>query len=154
MKAVIQRVRRASVKVGDEVVAEIGQGLLILLGVGRGDGEEEARWLAEKIVRLRLFDDTQGKLNRSLLDVGGEALVVSQFTLYGNVRKGLRPSFDQAADPTRAKALYEKLIDNLISLGVKTSAGVFQARMLVTLENDGPVTLIVESPSFRLETRD
>lgn len=146
MKAVIQRVRRASVKVGDDVVAEIGPGLLILLGVGREDGEEQVRWLAEKIVRLRLFDDAQGRLNRSLLEVGGEALVVSQFTLYGDTRKGLRPSFDQAADPGRARGLYQKLIDNLISLGVKTSAGVFQARMLVALENDGPVTLIVESP--------
>lgn len=112
MRAVIQRVRKASVQVGAKRVAE-------------------------------------GKLNCSLLEVGGEALVVSQFTLYGNVRKGLRPSFDQAADPTRAKALHEKLIDNLISLSVKTSAGVFQTRMLVTLENDGPVTLIVESPSGR-----
>lgn len=153
MKAVIQRVRKASVRVGAECVAEIGRGLLILLGVGREDGEEEARWLAEKIARLRLFDDREGKLNHSLLEVGGEALVVSQFTLYGDVRKGLRPSFDRAADPERARALYEKLIDNLRALGVQTSAGVFQARMLVQLENDGPVTLIVETPSGRQETR-
>lgn len=138
--------------VGGERVAEIGPGLLILLGIGKEDGEEQVRWLAEKTAHLRIFEDADGRMNRSLLDTGCEALVVSQFTLYGDLRKGRRPSFDQAADPVKARALYEKFIDNLRTLGVKTSRGVFQAKMLVALENDGPVTLIVESPSFRPET--
>jgi len=146
MRAVVQRVRRASVTVGQERVAEIGQGLLVLLGVAKEDGEEQARWLAEKIAQLRIFEDAEGKMNRSLLEVGGEALIVSQFTLYGDARKGRRPSFDHAADPEKARALYEKFIDNLTKLGIQTSWGVFQAKMLVHLENDGPVTLILESP--------
>jgi len=146
MRAVVQRVHRASVTVGGERVAGIGPGLLIFLGVKRGDGEEQARWLAEKIAHLRIFEDTGGRMNRSLLDVGGEALIVSQFTLYGDARKGRRPSFDQAADPEAARVLYERFIAHLTTLGVPTSCGVFQARMLVSLENDGPVTLILESP--------
>jgi len=146
VRAVVQRVRKAGVRVEGMLHAEIGPGLLILLGVGQEDDEGRTLWLAEKVARLRIFDDAQEKLNRSLLDVGGEALVVSQFTLYGDVRKGLRPSFDKAADPAKARELYEKFVDNLTALGVKTSTGVFQTRMLITLENDGPVTLFIESP--------
>ncbi len=146
MRAVVQRVRRAWVMVDETRVAEIGRGLLVLLGVAKGDGEEQARWLAEKIAQLRVFEDDAGKMNRSLLEMGGEALIVSQFTLYGDARKGRRPSFDQAADPEKARALYEKFIDNLATLGIQTSQGMFQAKMLVSLENDGPVTLILESP--------
>jgi D-aminoacyl-tRNA deacylase len=147
MKAVVQRVHRASVHVGDELVAEIGPGLLTLLGIGREDSEQEVDWLMRKITALRIFEDTDGKMNLSLTDVKGEHLIVSQFTLMSETRKGNRPSFIDAARPEKAKPLYEKALEISRSLGVVTSGGRFQAAMRVTLENDGPVTVIVETPA-------
>ena len=145
MRAVVQRVARASVTVDGDTVGQIGQGLMILLGVTHGDGEEQARWLAHKIAGLRIFDDEEGKMNRSLLDVGGSALVVSQFTLYGDCRKGKRPSFTGAALPEVAERLYERFVSLLGEAGVdQVESGIFGARMRVEIHNDGPVTLILE----------
>jgi D-tyrosyl-tRNA(Tyr) deacylase len=145
MKAVVQRVSKASVTVDSQVVGSIGPGLMILLGVTRGDGEEQAHWLANKIAGLRIFEDEEGKMNRSLLDVGGSALVVSQFTLYGDCRKGRRPSFTHAAHPEIAEPLCERFITLLREAGVsQVESGVFGAYMQVEIHNDGPVTLIVE----------
>jgi D-tyrosyl-tRNA(Tyr) deacylase len=146
MRAVIQRVTKASVSVDGQIVGAIGRGVLVLLGVTHDDDEAQARWLAEKVVNLRLFEDDAGKLNLSLLESGGEILVVSQFTLYGDCRKGRRPSFAAAAEPQVAKALYERFVDSLKALGPQVSSGVFQAHMAVELVNDGPVTLIVDTP--------
>ena len=145
MRAVVQRVSRARVVVGDEVVGQIGPGLLVLLGVARADTVEQAGWLADKIVGLRIFADADGKMNRGLADVGGEALVVSQFTLYGDCQKGRRPSFVDAAPPEIAIPLYEKFLEAVRALGIRTATGRFGAMMQVELVNDGPVTLIVES---------
>ncbi len=145
MRAVIQRVTRASVVVENHVVGRIGLGLLILLGVARGDEEADARYLVEKFTTLRVFDDGQGKMNLSLTDVGGAVLVVSQFTLLGNVQKGRRPGFDNAAPPDCARALYELAIQELRARGVAVETGLFGAHMRVDLENDGPVTFILES---------
>jgi D-tyrosyl-tRNA(Tyr) deacylase len=145
MRAVVQRVRRSRVVVGDEVVGEIGLGLLVLLGISHQDTPEQARWLAEKIIGLRIFEDTDGKMNLGLLDVQGAVLVVSQFTLYGDCRKGRRPSFIEAAPPQVAIPLYEVFIQALKAEGVPTATGRFGAMMQVELVNDGPVTLIVES---------
>jgi len=145
MRAVVQRVSEASVSVGEEVVGEIGRGLLVLLGVGKGDREEDARSLAERIAHLRIFSDDQGKMNRSLLDVGGEALVVSQFTLYGDARGGRRPSFSQAAPAAEADRLYRVFIDRLAGLGLSVQEGRFGAMMAVRLTNDGPVTLLLDT---------
>lgn len=144
MRAVVQRVSHASVTVDGEVVGSIGSGLAILVGVTHGDGADEADWLARKITGLRIFEDRAGKLNLSLLDVAGQALVVSQFTLYGDVRKGRRPSFVDAARPEKAEPLIQRFADTLSQLGVATEMGVFGAHMLVEIHNDGPVTLIVE----------
>lgn len=144
MRALIQRVTFARVSVEGREVAAIGPGLLVLLGVGQGDGDEQARFLAEKIATLRIFGDDQGKFNRSLLDVGGEALVVSQFTLYGDARKGRRPSFTDAASPDLAAPLVERFADFLRAQGVPTRTGEFGAHMLVELANDGPVTIWLE----------
>lgn len=144
MKAVIQRVSSASVTVADQVVGQIGQGLLVLLGVEKGDGEAPADWLAEKIVSLRLFEDEAGKMNRSLQDSGGAVLAVSQFTLAGNCTKGRRPSFDTAAPPDQARQLYDYFVEALKRQGVAVQTGVFQADMQVALVNDGPVTFILE----------
>lgn len=144
MRALIQRVTFARVSVDGREVAAIGPGLLVLLGVGQGDGDEQARFLAEKIATLRIFGDDQGKFNRSLLDVGGEALVVSQFTLYGDARKGRRPSFTDAAPPDLAAPLVERFADFLRAQGVLTRTGEFGAHMLVELANDGPVTIWLE----------
>lgn len=144
MRALIQRVTFARVSVDGREVAAIGPGLLVLLGVGQGDGDEQARFLAEKIATLRIFGDDQGKFNRSLLDVGGEALVVSQFTLYGDARKGRRPSFTDAAPPDLAAPLVERFADFLRAQGVPTRTGEFGAHMLVELANDGPVTIWLE----------
>ncbi len=144
MRALLQRVRRGSVNVNGQTVAEIGPGLVILLGVGHGDGEEQARYLAEKIAHLRIFDDEQGKLNRSILEIGGEALVVSQFTLYADTRKGRRPSFVDAALPEVASPLVLRFAELLTELGVPTQTGVFGAHMLVEIHNDGPVTIWLE----------
>lgn len=144
MRAVVQRVRKASVSVGDEVVGAIGPGLVVLLGVKNGDTEAEARWLANKIANLRIFSDQEGKFNLSALDVGGEALVVSQFTLYADARKGRRPSFTEAAPPEVAEPLVEKFVEFLRAEGLKVETGRFGAMMLVEIHNDGPVTIILE----------
>jgi D-tyrosyl-tRNA(Tyr) deacylase len=146
MRAVCQRVSRAAVQVGDEVVGAIGPGLCILLGVAREDGAAEAERLAGKVARLRIFEDEQGRFDRSLLDVAGAALVVSQFTLLADSRrqKGTRPDFSKAARPEVAEPLYERFCDALRDLGVPVQRGVFGARMSVELVNDGPVTIILD----------
>jgi len=145
MRAVLQRVSHARVLVDGRVTGEIAAGLVILLGVGQGDTTEAAAYLAEKTAHLRIFDDDQGKMNRSLLDVGGAALVVSQFTLYGDARGQRRPSFIRAAPPEEGKRLYEEFVRALRALGVRVETSVFQARMSVELSNDGPVTLLLDS---------
>src|SRR5437868_4347717 len=145
MRVVVQRVRRARVTVGDEVVGEIGPGLLVLLGVTHSDTIDNARWLAEKTVGLRIFADDEGKMNRSVADVGEGVLVVSQFTLYGDCSKGKRPSFITAAPPEIAIPLYEGFVDAVRALGVAAATGRFGAMMDVELINAGPVTLILES---------
>ncbi len=144
MRLVLQRVRRGRVSVEGQTVAEIGPGLVILAGVGHGDGEAEARWLAEKCAGLRVFEDGQGKTNLSLLDVGGEALVVSQFTLHADASKGRRPSFVAAAAPEVAEPLIRLFGETLRAQGVPTSMGAFGAHMLVEIDNDGPVTILLE----------
>ena len=145
MRAVIQRVSRARVDVDGKTVGETGPGLLILLGVGRNDTSADADYLAKKIAGLRIFEDDAGKMNRSLLDVGGAALVVSQFTLWGDCRKGRRPSFIDAAPPEQAEALYLEFTAKFSSQGIVTATGRFGAMMEVHLVNDGPVTLILDS---------
>ena len=147
MRAVIQRVRNASVTVDGVVTGSIEQGLLILLGVTDGDTEKQGQWLASKLANLRIFPDDEGKMNRSLMDVGGGALVVSQFTLYGDCRKGRRPSFVGAAHPEIAEPLYERFCEQIESEGVgRVERGVFGAMMDVQLLNDGPVTLVIDTP--------
>jgi D-tyrosyl-tRNA(Tyr) deacylase len=145
MRAVAQRVSRASVTVDGRVTGEIGPGLVILLGVGREDTSRVAASMAEKLVNLRIFEDDQGKMNRSLLDVKGAALVVSQFTLYGDARGQRRPSFISAAPPEKAKALYEEFTVAIEGLGVSVATGVFQTMMSVELVNEGPVTILLDS---------
>ncbi len=144
MRIVVQRVRQGSVSVEGKLIAQIHQGVVLLVGIGMQDSEEKARFLAEKVAHLRIFEDQHGKMNRSLLDVGGEALVVSQFTLYADTRKGRRPSFTEAALPDQAKPLVECFAQHLQRLGVPTQSGQFGANMLVTIENDGPVTILLE----------
>ncbi len=145
MRAVVQRVSRARVTVEERVAGEIGTGLMILLGVGRDDSPEAAATMAEKVANLRIFEDDQGKMNRSLLDVKGAALVVSQFTLYGDARGQRRPSFISAAPPEQAAALYEAFNKALRGLGVTVATGIFQATMSVELVNEGPVTILLDS---------
>jgi D-aminoacyl-tRNA deacylase len=145
MRALIQRVNHASVVVNQEVVGQIGQGLLILLGIGQGDGEAQVKTLVEKIVQLRIFEDEAGKMNRSLLDVQGEVLVVSQFTLYADTRKGRRPNFIRAAHPTVAESLFEQFKASVAQYGVPTASGVFGAFMDVQLCNYGPVTIWLDT---------
>jgi D-tyrosyl-tRNA(Tyr) deacylase len=145
MRAVVQRVTEARVEVSGETVGQIGPGLLVLLGVARDDTEADADYLAEKTTLLRIFDDEQGKMNRSLLDIGGAMLVVSQFTLYGDVRRGRRPSYTDAAGPEKANELYRYFVDVVRGLGIKVETGVFQAMMKVSLVNDGPVTILLDS---------
>lgn len=145
MRAVLQRVSEARVRVGGEIVGEIAQGLLVLLGVGQGDAAADARFLADKIVGLRIFEDAQGKMNLSVEDVGGSLLVVSQFTLYGDCRQGRRPGFSAAAPPEQANALYEQFVGMLRGRGLRVATGVFQAEMTVALVNEGPVTLLLDS---------
>ena len=145
MRALIQRVRYAKVGIGGQTHSEIGTGLLVFLGVCREDEGKDASSLARKTARLRVFPDAAGKLNLSLLEMGGEALVVSQFTLYGDCSKGLRPGFERAAPAAQAKELYEKFIAELTGEGIPVKSGVFQVDMLVELANDGPVTLLLES---------
>ncbi len=145
MRAVIQRVRQARVSVDGRIVGEIGAGVVVLLGVGKGDSKEAAQYLAEKTAKMRIFEDADGKMNVSVLESGGAALVVSQFTLYGDLSRGRRPGFERAAPPAEANRLYEEYIVCLKSLGVRIQTGVFQAHMVVELENDGPVTILIDS---------
>jgi D-tyrosyl-tRNA(Tyr) deacylase len=144
MRALLQRVKHGKVSVDEKPIAEIGHGLVILLGVGHADGEEQARFLAKKIAMLRIFEDAQGKTNLSILDVGGSAIVVSQFTLYADTHKGRRPSFTDAALPEVAAPLVKKFAAFLAAQGVPTQTGEFGAHMLVEIENDGPVTIWLE----------
>jgi D-tyrosyl-tRNA(Tyr) deacylase len=144
MRVVLQRVSRGSVSIDSKIIAEIGLGLVILLGVGHKDGDEQIDYLVNKITHLRIFEDDQGKINRSLLDVGGAAIVVSQFTLYADTRKGRRPSFTDAASPEIASPLVDRFADKLADLGVPTQTGEFGAHMQVEIDNDGPVTIWLE----------
>ncbi len=145
MRAVVQRVSESHVSVDGEIIGEIGKGLLVLLGVADGDDAGSADWLAEKIANLRIFEDGAGKMNLSLLETGGQMLVISQFTLLGDCRKGRRPSFVHAAGPEKANELYEYFVDQVRRKGIEVQTGRFRAMMAVSLVNDGPVTLIVES---------
>jgi D-tyrosyl-tRNA(Tyr) deacylase len=145
MRAVVQRVREAAVEVEGSVVSSIGRGLLVLLGVGRDDGPADVRYVAGKILDLRVFDDEQGRMNRAVGEVGGAVLVVSQFTLYGDARKGRRPSFDQAAPPDLGRELYEAVAHELAAADLPVRTGVFGAVMQVRLVNDGPVTILLDS---------
>ena len=145
MRALLQRVSRASVRVDGQVVGQIGQGLMVLLGIGQGDSEKQVKWLADKIVQLRIFEDDEGKMNRSLLDIQGEILVVSQFTLYADTRRGRRPGFTSAAPPALAIPLYEQCKSTLASYGLTVASGIFGATMSVQLHNEGPVTIWLDS---------
>lgn len=145
MRGVIQRVSRASVTIDGEITGKIKQGLVVLLGIRAKDGKRDVEWMAEKVVHLRIFEDQQGKMNRSLTDIDGEMLIISQFTLYGDCRKGRRPGFSNAAPPEQAEPLYEEFIDAVQQHGITTATGTFQADMAVELVNDGPVTLLLDS---------
>ncbi|KLU58728.1 D-tyrosyl-tRNA(Tyr) deacylase [Peptococcaceae bacterium CEB3] len=145
MRSVVQRVKEASVKVDGVVVGAIGPGLLVLLAVGENDGESDLAWMVEKIAGLRIFADEEGKMNRSVEDSDGEVLLVSQFTLFGDCRKGKRPSFSRAAAPERAKKIFEDVVAAVKGKGISVATGVFQAEMEVGLVNDGPVTLLLDS---------
>ena len=145
MKALLQRVSQASVSVAGEEVGRIGEGLAVLLGVATGDTEEDAKFLFQKIINLRIFTDAAGKFNLSLIDTGGELLVISQFTLLADARKGRRPSFDQAAPPGQAAALFEYFVGLARGSGLKVATGRFQAHMMVEIHNDGPVTIMLDS---------
>ena len=145
MRVVLQRVRAGRVSVANRTVAEIGPGLVILLGIAPDDGDEQARFLAEKIANLRIFEDEEGKMNRSILDTGSACIVVSQFTLYADTRKGRRPSFTEAASPEIARPLVERFAALLSARGIPTQTGEFGAHMLVDIKNDGPVTILLEA---------
>jgi D-tyrosyl-tRNA(Tyr) deacylase len=144
VRVLIQRVSRARVAVGQDTVGEIGRGLCVFLGVGKQDNEQNADFFADKVRNLRVFDDEQGKMNRSVADIGGDVLLVSQFTLYGDCRKGNRPSFTDAAPAEQAEQLYQRVAERLREAGLKVATGRFQAHMQVSLVNDGPVTLVLE----------
>jgi len=146
MRVVLQRVKEARVEVAGTTVGAISTGLLILIGVASTDTQQDADYLADKVIYLRIFPDEEGRMNRSILEVGGSLLVVSQFTLYGDCRKGRRPSFDRAAPPEEARRLYEYFIERLTSRNIIVQTGVFQAEMQIHLVNDGPVTFILDSP--------
>jgi D-tyrosyl-tRNA(Tyr) deacylase len=145
MRAVVQRVNRASVTVNHEITGEIGPGLLVLLGVGTGDTRTDADYLADKTIGLRIFEDPGGKMNLSVVDIGGAVLAVSQFTLYGDVRRGKRPSFDGAAPPQSARELYEYFVEKIRGAGLRCETGRFQEMMQVELVNEGPVTILLDS---------
>ncbi|MBU0731164.1 MAG: D-tyrosyl-tRNA(Tyr) deacylase [Proteobacteria bacterium] len=145
MRAVVQLVSKAKVTVNDKTTGEIGQGLLVLLGVNQNDSEKDAAYLAEKIIHLRIFQDENGLMNRSVQDVGGSVLIVSQFTLFGDCRKGRRPSYSKAAPPEKAKHLYEFFTRQVQEMGINTATGEFQAMMHVSLTNNGPVTILLDS---------
>ncbi len=145
MRSVVQRVKRASVTVNGERVGSIAAGLLVLLAVGQEDGSDDVRWMIDKLTGLRIFEDHGGKMNCSVLDIDGEILIVSQFTLYGDCRKGKRPSFSTAASPEQAKALFDQCVEGIRNYEIKVETGVFQAEMEVELVNDGPVTILLDS---------
>jgi len=145
MRAVIQRVKEAKVEVNGDIIGKIGEGFLVLLGVGKDDTEEDVRYLADKVLGLRIFEDEAGKMNLSITDVKGEILAVSQFTLYGDSRKGRRPSFDEAAPPDVAERLYELFVEEIRKSGIKVETGKFRALMDVHLVNSGPVTILLDS---------
>lgn len=145
MRAVVQRVTKSSVTVDGMLTGKSGQGLMVLIGVADGDTEQDAAYIADKITGLRIFEDEAGKMNRCVIDVGGEILAVSQFTLLGDARKGKRPSFTKAAPPEEAKALYQTVIERMKERGIHVEEGVFQAEMLVEIHNDGPVTILLDS---------
>ena len=145
MRALVQRVSEASVKIGDDVAGRIGPGLVVLLGISRDDTEAEAEHIAGKVANLRIFSDDEGKFQSSALDVGAELLIISQFTLYGDTRKGRRPSFTQAAPPDEAERLFSRAVDLFRTTGLKVETGRFQAHMMVSIENDGPVTIMLDS---------
>lgn len=145
MRACVQRVTNASVETGGEIVGSIGAGLLVLLGVSNQDSEAQADYLAHKIAGLRIFDDSDGKMNRSIKEVGGDLLVVSQFTLYGNAKKGFRPSYIEAAPPAEAERLYDCFVAKMRSYGIAVETGIFRAMMRVHLVNDGPVTILLDT---------
>ena len=145
MRALVQRVSRARVTVGEETTGEIGPGLLVLLGIGRDDTEADATYLADKIAGLRIFEDQQGRMNRSVEEVGGSILAVSQFTLYGDVRRGKRPSFDAAAEPEKARRLYQYFVQQIRASRLRCETGRFQETMKVDLTNEGPVTILLDS---------
>jgi D-tyrosyl-tRNA(Tyr) deacylase len=147
MRACLQRVSQARVEVGGETTGQIGRGLLVLLGVAASDADAELAWLAEKIIHLRIFEDDQGKMNRSLAEVGGAMLVVSQFTLYGDCRKGRRPSFLDAAPPEQAERMYQQFVEYVAGQGIEVATGRFRADMQVSLTNDGPVTIWIDTAS-------
>lgn len=145
MRAVVQRVIRGAVRVEDRLISEIGAGLVVLLGVGRSDSEQDALYLADKIAHLRLFEDKEGKMNLSAIETEGSMLAVSQFTLYGDCRKGRRPGFSEASPPDEARELYHVFIDELAKMGLKVATGCFREHMTVEIINDGPVTLLLDS---------
>ena len=145
MRAVVQRVKNASVEVDGSIVGKIGKGLLVFLGVGEGDDNKNLEYMVDKILGLRIFEDNKGKMNLSLLDVGGELLVISQFTLYGDVRRGKRPSFTASANPDLAESLYDEFVERCKGKGVKTEKGIFGANMNIELTNYGPVTILIDS---------
>ncbi|MBD3182483.1 D-tyrosyl-tRNA(Tyr) deacylase [Candidatus Poribacteria bacterium] len=145
MRAVIQRVNKASVKVNNQLISSISRGLLVLLGVGKGDSEQDAQYLADKTANLRIFEDEEGKMNLSLIDIKGDIMVISQFTLYGDCRKGRRPSFANAAKPDEAEKLYEFYVSAIKDIGLEVKTGIFQAFMEVELVNNGPVTILLDS---------
>ena len=145
MRVLVQRVSRASVCVENQVIATIGMGLVVLVGVSRQDGEEEARYIADKVVNLRIFPDEEGRFNRSALDTGAEVLIVSQFTLYGDTRRGRRPSFAEAAPPEQAESLFDQTVRLFEETGLTVRTGRFQAHMMVSIYNDGPVTIMLDS---------
>ena len=145
MKALLQRVDRAGVSVDGKITGEIGKGLCVFLGVVHEDTDKDVKWLADKIVNLRIFEDVSGKMNRSVIDEDGKILVVSQFTLCGDCKKGRRPSWTNAAEPTFANSMYEKFVNEIETKGVRTETGVFQSYMKVEICNDGPVTLMIDS---------
>jgi len=154
MRAVIQRVSEAQVSVDGAETAAMGSGLLVLLAAGQGDSEKEVAWMADKIINLRIFPDAQGKMNRSLLEMQGEMIVVSQFTLYGDCRKGRRPSFVHALEPGAAEDLCNRFVERVRAAGIQCGTGVFKAHMQVSLTNDGPVTLLVDSSVSRRSGRN
>ena len=145
MRALVQRVSNASVAIGADDVGSIGRGLVVLLGISQTDGEEEARHIVSKVVNLRIFDNEEGKFDRSALDIGAELLIVSQFTLYGDTRKGRRPSFTEAASPDQAEKLFDQTVELFKQTGLGVETGKFQAHMMVSIHNDGPVTIMLDS---------